>query len=75
MIDVADLLRGMEPEARSVAQRRLARMGTAVAGFACGCAVAALLFLFAGMTCFLLPPLMALTSILVYARAAEVSTA
>ncbi|WFU04162.1 DUF1275 family protein [Rhizobium sp. CB3171] len=67
MIDIADLLLGTAPEAKATIKARLGRMGAAVGGFACGCAAAALLFMFAGVECFLVPPVMALVGILFHA--------
>ncbi len=67
MIDLADLMRGLAPEARAALLSRLQRMGAAVCGFALGCAGAALLFLFSGMLCFLVPPVLAFAAILVHA--------
>jgi uncharacterized membrane protein YoaK (UPF0700 family) len=66
MIDIADLLRGLTPEARAVSVARLKRMSAAVGGFALGCAAAALLFLLCGVYCFLVPPLLALTAIMIH---------
>jgi len=67
MIDIADLQRGAKPEEKAATMVRLRRMGAAVGGFALGCAVAATLFLLVGMACFLLPPFLALTGILMHA--------
>jgi uncharacterized membrane protein YoaK (UPF0700 family) len=67
MIDIADLQRGLTPEARAVSIGRLKRMGAAVGGFALGCAAAALLFLLGGVYCFLVPPLLAFAAILIHA--------
>jgi uncharacterized membrane protein YoaK (UPF0700 family) len=57
MIDVADLIRGVSPDARAVIHARLSRLSSSVASFAIGCAAAALLFAFQGIWCFLVPPL------------------
>ncbi|WP_018389491.1 YoaK family protein [Ancylobacter sp. FA202] len=46
-------------------RERLRRFGVFLASFAAGCAMAALLYLLAGMWCFLLPPLVALVEIYV----------
>jgi len=75
MIDIADMLRGAEPEARAAMTARLARMGAAVGGFALGCGMAAALFLFAGMQCFLLPPVLALVGILMHTSKAAAKPA
>jgi uncharacterized membrane protein YoaK (UPF0700 family) len=57
MIDVADLIRGVSPDARAVIHARLSRLSSSVASFAIGCAAAALLYAFQGTWCFLVPPL------------------
>lgn len=57
MIDVADLIRGVPSEARAAVRTRLLRLSLSVACFAAGCAVAALLYAFQGIWCFLVPPL------------------
>ncbi|TXH82890.1 MAG: DUF1275 domain-containing protein [Rhizobium sp.] len=75
MIDIADMLRGGKPEEKAAMKTRLARMGTAVCGFALGCGVAAVLFLYVGMACFLLPPVLALAGILMHAGSAEAKPA
>jgi uncharacterized membrane protein YoaK (UPF0700 family) len=66
MIDIADLLLGVPAEARAAWRLRIRRMTTAVGSFALGCGAAALLFVLIGMSCFLLPPLLALAGILFY---------
>ncbi len=71
MIDIADMVRGARPEEKAATKTRLARMGAAVGGFAVGCALAAALFLFLGMACFLLPPVLALAGILMHAGKTE----
>ena len=75
MIDIADLLRGATPEEKAATTARLARMGAAVGGFALGCAMAATLFLFVGMACFLLPPVLALAGILMHTGRADTKPA
>ena len=75
MIDIADLLRGAKAEEKAAMKARLGRMGTAVGGFAFGCALAAALFLFVGMACFLLPPVLALAGILMHTGKVEVKPA
>jgi uncharacterized membrane protein YoaK (UPF0700 family) len=63
MIDLADLLDGVAPEAREAARGRLARLAASVAAFAAGCAVGAALYHFAGPWCFAVPPLLALAAL------------
>jgi uncharacterized membrane protein YoaK (UPF0700 family) len=64
MIDIADLLRGVAPEARLAARARLARMTPNLLGFALGCALGACLFAKVGNACFALPALLAVLPIL-----------
>ncbi len=59
MIDVADLIHGVTPEATKVARARLLRMSQSVLAFAVGCGGAALLFGRFGEWCFALPPVLA----------------
>ena len=59
MIDLADLLRGAPEPAREAIRTRLSRMSISVAGFATGCAAAALIFAKQGIWCFALPPVIA----------------
>jgi uncharacterized membrane protein YoaK (UPF0700 family) len=60
MIDLADVAHGLQPDTESPIRGRLGRMGVAVASFATGAAVAALLLAKVGNWCFLVPPLVAL---------------
>ena len=72
MLDVADCLHGISPEQRPAVNARLARMSLAVLAFAIGCALAALLYAFTSMWCFVVPPVLAL---LAYLRHADADTA
>jgi hypothetical protein len=63
MLDVADLLHGVPADQRAAARGRMARMGGAVLTFALGCAVAAVAYRFAGMGCFVVPPLLVLAAL------------
>lgn len=63
MIDLADLLGPVSADARTEARSRLRRMAPSAAAFALGCAASAVLFAFAGMACFLLPPVLALITL------------
>jgi len=72
MIDIADLGSGnLTPEARAVVLVRLRKMCLAVATFALGCAVAALIFIQFGMKAFLLPPLIAALSLIAVVRSGK----
>jgi uncharacterized membrane protein YoaK (UPF0700 family) len=76
MIDIAALVAArLTPEARSVVVPRLRAMSVAVASFALGCGVAALLFIVLGMKVFLLPPVIAAVSLLAAVRSAKESGA
>jgi uncharacterized membrane protein YoaK (UPF0700 family) len=63
MIDLADLLRGMPEDKEAAARGRLVRMAAAVLAFGSGCAAAALLYDYAGVYCFLVPPLLGLSTL------------
>ena len=65
MIDLADLLRPLSPDASAAARARLRRMSASVAAFAIGCSTAALLFALRGIWCFLVPPLLGLCTLLI----------
>jgi uncharacterized membrane protein YoaK (UPF0700 family) len=60
MIDVADAIRGLSPEAREATQLRMRRMFVVMLAFATGAAAAALLFNSIGTLCFIVPPVAAL---------------
>jgi len=64
MIDVADFLQGLSPEASVSAAARLRRMSITVVTFAAGCGGAALLYATSGHWCFLVPPLLGLLILL-----------
>ena len=59
MIDLADCLRGLPPDERGVKIARLKQMSTAVAAFAVGAAVAAVLYSTVSMRSFAVAPLLA----------------
>ncbi|MBN9216794.1 MAG: DUF1275 domain-containing protein [Mesorhizobium sp.] len=71
MIDIADLIGGVAPEARPALVTRLRRMAAAVAVFAAGCAAAALAFALANVWCFVIPPVIALAALLLRLSAPE----
>ncbi|MDB5394766.1 MAG: hypothetical protein JWM91_2272 [Rhodospirillales bacterium] len=64
MIDLADRLRGLPAETAAQTRVRMRRMAAAVVVFAFGCASAALLFRLVGDWCFVVPPVLALISLL-----------
>ena len=59
MIDIADLVRGLAPEAKAAAKARLSKMVPNVVAFAVGCGAGAFLYSRLGMWCFVLPPVLA----------------
>jgi uncharacterized membrane protein YoaK (UPF0700 family) len=59
MIDLADLARGVSPDARAAIRSRLSKMSAGVAAFAVGCGAAALIYAKQGIWCFAIPPLVA----------------
>jgi len=72
MIDLSDLWAGsLPPEARGVVVARLRRMCVAMASFALGCVVAALIFVQVEMKVFLLPPLIAVFSLIAVVRSGK----
>ncbi len=63
MIDAADLMRNLPTDQKNAARDRLARMTANVIAFASGCAAAALLFARVSTYCFLIPPLLGLSTL------------
>ncbi len=59
MIDISDLLLGMNGEAAAVARARLQKIAVIVAAFALGCGLGALAFHVVGVWCFVFPPVLA----------------
>jgi uncharacterized membrane protein YoaK (UPF0700 family) len=59
MVDLADLARGVAPDARAAIHSRLSKMSAGVAAFAMGCGAAALIYAKQGIWCFTIPPLIA----------------
>ena len=59
MIDLADMVSGLPPEARDATHARVKRMALAVASFAAGAAAAAILFNRVGTWCLLVAPVVA----------------
>jgi len=71
MLDVADRIHGVSAEQKAAVDARLSRMSLAVLAFAAGCAAAALLYAYAGMWCFVAPPVVALAAYLRHRDADE----
>jgi uncharacterized membrane protein YoaK (UPF0700 family) len=59
MIDLADTVRRLSPEARTAIHARLKRLSASVAAFAIGCAAAAWIYALRGDWCFAVPPFIA----------------
>jgi uncharacterized membrane protein YoaK (UPF0700 family) len=69
MIDIIDLSRRLPAEAQRPIAARLKRMSIAVAAFASGCALAAILFSRVHIWCFVIPPVVALIEVIIEPRA------
>ena len=69
MMDLADLLRETMPDARAATVRRIRGLSTAMASFAAGAAMAALLFHWVGTWNFALPPVVAMLTMFAGRRA------
>jgi uncharacterized membrane protein YoaK (UPF0700 family) len=67
MIDIADLIRGLKPEAKAAARARLSKMVPNVVAFAVGCGAGAVIYSWLGMWCFALPPIMAAVPVMMNA--------
>ena len=65
MIDLADTLRRLSPDASASIHARLRRLSASVLAFALGCSSAALFYAYQGDWCFLVPPVIALYMLLV----------
>lgn len=64
MLDLADLLHGLRPEAVAATRARLGRVSLAVVAFAAGCALAALCFARLSQWCFCALPLFGLATLM-----------
>jgi len=73
MIDLADILRRASPDVTTPAKGRLRRMSASVAAFALGCAGGAFLYAFSGTWCFIVPPLLALATLVMPESRPDVS--
>jgi len=60
MIDLADLIHGVDADARDATRRRFRALGITVICFATGCGTAAVAYISAHLWCFVVPPLIAL---------------
>lgn len=74
MLDVADRMHGVADDQKAAVDTRLRRMSGAVLAFALGCAAGALLYAFAGMWCFAVPPVLAVAALLRHGDAAWPAT-
>jgi uncharacterized membrane protein YoaK (UPF0700 family) len=64
MIDLADARRRLTAEANRMLHARLTRLSASVAAFAVGCATAALIYAYEGDWCFVVPPVIALYTLM-----------
>ncbi|WP_168879400.1 YoaK family protein [Rhizobium sp. P28RR-XV] len=64
MIDLADVIRGESLEAATTAKKRMLKMLTSVCAFAIGCGVAAASFIWLGIWCLAIPPILGLLALL-----------
>jgi uncharacterized membrane protein YoaK (UPF0700 family) len=71
MLDLADLLQGMRPEAAAATRARLKRTTLSVAVFAAGCGLAALLYARLGEWCFGALPLLGVATLMMRHDIAE----
>jgi uncharacterized membrane protein YoaK (UPF0700 family) len=71
MLDLADLLHGLRPDAAGGTRVRLKRMILSVAVFATGCGLAALLYAQLGQWCFCLLPVFGVCTLMMRAEIAE----
>ena len=58
MVDLADLMRGVSPDKRAAARKRLGPMGLSLVAFAIGCGAGALGFVAFKEACFYAPPVL-----------------
>jgi uncharacterized membrane protein YoaK (UPF0700 family) len=71
MLDLADLLHGLRPEAAAATRARLRRVSLTVVAFAAGCALAALCFAWVSQWCFCALPLFGLATLMMRKDIAE----
>jgi uncharacterized membrane protein YoaK (UPF0700 family) len=71
MLDVADLLHGLRPEAAAATRARLRRMILSVAVFAAGCGLAALFYARLSQWCFCALPLLGIATLMMRNDIAE----
>ena len=68
MIDLADLLQGVQGEAREAVMQRLRKLIPAIVTFAVGCALGALAYFYLSMWSFALPPIVSLLALFAIPR-------
>lgn len=71
MLDLAELLHGVRPEAAAITKARLGRLTLSVALFAAGCGLAALIYTRAGSWCFCLLPVLGICALALRAEIAQ----
>lgn len=75
MLDLADMLHGLSPQAATTTRARFRRMSTSVIVFAIGCGVAALLYAKLNHWCFCVLPLLGLATLTMRREIAEADRA
>ena len=70
MLDIAEVLHGVRPEAAAIIRARLERLTLSVAVFAAGCGLAALLYVQVGKWCFCVLPLLGAGTLMLRAEIA-----
>lgn len=71
MLDLAEIVHGVRPEAAAVTWARLKRLTLSVAVFAAGCGLAALIYTHLGTWCFCVLPLLGLCTLSLRAEIAQ----
>lgn len=71
MLDLAELLHGVQPEAAAITRARLRRLTLSVAVFAGGCALGALMYAHAGKWCFSLLPALGICTLMLRTEIAQ----
>jgi uncharacterized membrane protein YoaK (UPF0700 family) len=66
MLDLAELIHGVQPEAGKIVKSRLTQMSMSVLSFAAGCALGALLYAWVNVWCFFVPPLLSVVTLLLH---------
>jgi uncharacterized membrane protein YoaK (UPF0700 family) len=65
MIDVASIVRGVNPKEQAILKANVSTIITNVLSFAIGCGISAVIFSQVGMWCFIVPPILAFIPIVI----------